>query len=133
MDLYSSTYENFIFLGDFNADMEHSALKDFYNLHFVATLISKTASRKNPSKPSCIDLILTNCQKFFRTPIRQVIILHNLANRVTFVFLMDMEHWNFSPWVHFQKSIKVTWQLTLLSTVSENWRLAIFKTDNTNR
>ena len=92
MDLYSSTYENFIFLGDFNADMEHSALKDFYNLHFVATLISKTASRKNPSKPSCIDLILTNCQKFFRTPIRQVIILHNLANRVTFVFLMDMEH-----------------------------------------
>ena len=52
MDLYSSTYENFIFLGDFNADMEHSALKDFCNLHFVATLISKTASRKNPSKPS---------------------------------------------------------------------------------
>ena len=31
MDLYSTTYENFIFLGDFNADMEHSALKDFCN------------------------------------------------------------------------------------------------------
>ena len=29
MDLYSSTYENFIFLSDFNAGMEHSALKDF--------------------------------------------------------------------------------------------------------
>ena len=25
MDLYSSTYENFVFLGDFNAGMEHSA------------------------------------------------------------------------------------------------------------
>ena len=32
MDLYSSTYENFIFLDDFNTGMEHSALKDFCNL-----------------------------------------------------------------------------------------------------
>ena len=33
MDLYSSTSESSIFLGDFNADVEHSALKDF--LQFV--------------------------------------------------------------------------------------------------
>ena len=29
MDLHSSIYENFIFLCDFNAGMEHSASKDF--------------------------------------------------------------------------------------------------------
>ena len=29
MGFYSSTYKNFIFLSGFNADMEHSALKDF--------------------------------------------------------------------------------------------------------
>ena len=28
MDLYSSAYENYIFLADFNAGMEHSALND---------------------------------------------------------------------------------------------------------
>ena len=32
MDLYSTTYENFVFLGGFNADMAHSALRDFCNL-----------------------------------------------------------------------------------------------------
>ena len=32
MDLYSATYENFVFLGGFNADMVHSALRDFCNL-----------------------------------------------------------------------------------------------------
>ena len=95
MNLYSSTYDNFVFLGDFNAGMEQSALKDFCNLYFLISLISKIskpASWKNPSKPTCIDLILTNCPKFFRTSIRQVIILHNLANLVTFIFLMDTEH-----------------------------------------
>ena len=66
MDLYSSTYENFIFLGDFNVDMEHSALKDFCNLYFLTSLFNRPTCWKNPSKPTCIDLILTNCPKFFQ-------------------------------------------------------------------
>ena len=37
MDLYTSAYENFNFLGDFNAGMEHSALKDFFNLHSLTS------------------------------------------------------------------------------------------------
>ena len=36
---------------------------------------------------------------------RQIIILHNLANRVAFVFSLDIEHWqvkeDFLPWGHF--------------------------------
>ena len=37
MNLRTSTYENFNFLGDFNAGMEHSALKDFFNLHSLTS------------------------------------------------------------------------------------------------
>ena len=66
MDLYSSTYENVIFLGDFNAVMEHLALKDFCILYSLTSLINKANCRKNPTKPTCIDLILTNRPKFFQ-------------------------------------------------------------------
>ena len=66
MDLHSSTYENFIFFGDFNASMEYSALKDFCNLYFLTSLINRSTCWKNPSKPTCIDLILTNRPKFFQ-------------------------------------------------------------------
>ena len=48
MDLYSSTYENFIFLGDFNAGMEHSALKDFRNLYSLTSLINRPTVGKIP-------------------------------------------------------------------------------------
>ena len=65
MDLYSSTSGNFIFLGDFNADMEHSPLKDFCNLHSLTSLINKPTCWKNPTKATCIELILTNRPKFF--------------------------------------------------------------------
>ena len=67
MDLYSSSEENFIFLGHFNAGMAHSALKDFCNLYSVTSLINKLTCWKNPTKPTCINLILTNHPKFFRT------------------------------------------------------------------
>ena len=66
MDLYSSTYENFIFLGDFNAGMEYSTLKDFCNFYSLTSLINKPTCWKNPSKLTCIDLILTNCPKLFQ-------------------------------------------------------------------
>ena len=66
MDSYSSTYENFIFEGDFNAGMKHSALKDFRNLYSLTSMINKPTCWKNPTKPTCIDLILTNHPKFFQ-------------------------------------------------------------------
>ena len=66
MDLYSSTCENFIFLSDFNAGMKHSALKDFCNLYSLTSLINRPTCWKNPSKPTCIDLILTNRPTFFQ-------------------------------------------------------------------
>ena len=48
MDLYSSTYENFIFLRDFNAGMEHSVLKDFCSLYSFTSLINKLLVVKIP-------------------------------------------------------------------------------------
>ena len=60
MDLHLPTCENFIFLDDFNTGMEHLALRDICNLYSVTSSINKPTCCKNPSKPSCIDLILTN-------------------------------------------------------------------------
>ena len=50
MDLYSSTYENFIFLGGFNAGMKNSVLKDFCNLYSLTSLINRPTFWKNHSK-----------------------------------------------------------------------------------
>ena len=66
-DLYSSTYENFIFLGNFNAGMEHSALKDYKNLYFLTSLISKPIYWKNCSNSTCINLILISRPKFWQS------------------------------------------------------------------
>ena len=43
IDLYSSTYKNLIFLGNSNAGIKHSALKDFCNLYSLTSLINKPA------------------------------------------------------------------------------------------
>ena len=56
LDLYSSTNENFIFLGDFNAGMKY----------FLTSLINKPTCWKNSAKPTYIDLVLTNRPKFFQ-------------------------------------------------------------------
>ena len=66
MDLNSLTYENFNFLDDFNAGMKHSALKDFCNLYSLTGLINRRTCWKNPSKPTCIGLILKNLPNFFQ-------------------------------------------------------------------
>ena len=66
MDLPSSTYKNFLFEGDLNAGMEFSASKDFCNLYFFTSLINKPTCLINPSKATCICLILTYHPNFFQ-------------------------------------------------------------------
>ena len=66
MVFYSSTYENFVFLGDFNEEIEDSALKDFCSLYFLTSLISRATCWKNFSKSTCTDLILTKRPIFFQ-------------------------------------------------------------------
>ena len=49
-----------------NAGMKHAALKGFCNLYSLTISINKRTCWKNPSKPSCIDLILRNRPKYFQ-------------------------------------------------------------------
>ena len=58
--LYSSTYENYIVLGDFNVEVDNNAISSFCDAFDLVNLIREPTCYKNPEKPSCIDLILTN-------------------------------------------------------------------------
>ena len=61
LDNYSSKYDNFILLGDFNSEPTESAVRDFCK--------DNTCCFKNPSKPSCIDLVITNRPKSFQNSV----------------------------------------------------------------
>ena len=62
LDLQSSKYERFGFIVDFNVGMKNEAMNDFCNSQ---GLTNKPISYKNPANPSCIDLILKNCPRYF--------------------------------------------------------------------
>ena len=67
LDLYSTSYDNFIILDDFNIEMEEQQIKDFCDNYSLKSLIRQPTCYKNPSNPTWIDLILTNApQKFQR-------------------------------------------------------------------
>ena len=59
LDLCSGRYENVIIMGDFNTEPTESAMGEFMNIYNLKNLIKGPTSYKNPDKPSCIDLILT--------------------------------------------------------------------------
>ena len=65
-DLYLTKYDQLLFLGDFNAGVEDSAIKNFCSSYNLTSMLNKPTCFKNPDKPSCIDLILTNCPRSFK-------------------------------------------------------------------
>ena len=69
LDNYSSKYDNFILLGDFNSEPTESAVRDFCEIYSCKNLIKDNTCFKNPSKPSCIDLIITNRPKSFQNSV----------------------------------------------------------------
>ena len=66
LDLYTSKYDNFIFLGDFNVEMNDEYMIEFCSNYGLTSLIKEPTCFKNPENPSCIDLILTNQHKSFQ-------------------------------------------------------------------
>ena len=64
--LYSSHYQNFIIIGDFNVEANDSAISVFSDTYDLKSLIKEPTCYKNPNKPSCIDLILINKQRSFQ-------------------------------------------------------------------
>ena len=58
--LYSSTYENYIIIGNFNIEADSKEMSSFCDTFDLTSLIKEPTCYKNPDNPSCIDLILTN-------------------------------------------------------------------------
>ena len=67
LDLCSGRYENVIIMGDFNTEPTESAMGKFMNMYNLKILIKGPTSYKNPDKPSCIGLILTNKSRSFHS------------------------------------------------------------------
>ena len=67
LDSYSSKYENFILLGDFNVKPTQDAMEEFMKVYNLKNLVKGPTCFKNPDKPFSIDLIPTNKSKSFQT------------------------------------------------------------------
>ena len=69
LDLQSSKYDNFILLGDFNAEPSEKTMNDFLDIYNLENLVKHPTCSKNPDRPSYIDFILTNKTKSFQPSI----------------------------------------------------------------
>ena len=64
--LYSSKYENYIVVGDFNVEVDNNAISSFCDAFDLVNFIREPTCYKNPEKSSCIDLMLTNKHHSFQ-------------------------------------------------------------------
>ena len=65
LDKYLLTYENFLLLGDFNADPKIQSVLNFCHAYSCRNLINENTCFKNPLDPSCIDLMIIKMPKSF--------------------------------------------------------------------
>ena len=65
-DIYSSKYDNLIFLGDFNAEVEDADIKNFCSSYNLTSKVNMATCYENPDKPTFIELILTNSPGSFQ-------------------------------------------------------------------
>ena len=66
LDPYSTKYDNLMVIGDLNAEINLECMKLFCETYDLSSLIKVPTCYKNPEKPSCIDLLLTNRPKSFQ-------------------------------------------------------------------
>ena len=64
--IYTSKSDSLIFLGDFNAGVEYTDIKLFCSSYNLTSMVNEATCYKNSVKPTCIDLILTNCPGSFQ-------------------------------------------------------------------
>ena len=60
LDFHSSSYNNIIILGDFNVGVEEPHMKMFCKNYSLQNLLKQLTCCKNPSRPTCTDLVLPN-------------------------------------------------------------------------
>ena len=65
LNFFSSSYENFLLLGDFNLSRENPNFKNLFNSFDLESLIKTPTCYKSLSSPTCNDLILTNKKNLF--------------------------------------------------------------------
>ena len=65
-DSHSSKYDNFLLLGDLNSEPTGEAMKSFRQIYNFKSLLDKPTCYKNPTNPSCVDLIITNKPRSFQ-------------------------------------------------------------------
>ena len=56
LDIYTSKFDHFIVLGDFNVGLDNNEMKDFCLNYNLKSLICVPTCYKNPDNPCCIDL-----------------------------------------------------------------------------
>ena len=65
-NLYSSSYESIILVGDFNSEINGNCMNDFCESYNLSSLIRESTCYKNPENPSRIDLFLMNSPNSFQ-------------------------------------------------------------------
>ena len=66
IDVSSKSYENIILIVDFNVEISDSHMDSFCAIYRLKNMIKEPTCYKNPEKPTCIDLILTNSPRQFQ-------------------------------------------------------------------
>ena len=67
LDFHSLSYDNVIILGDFDVGVEEPHMKRFCENYSLQNLKKQPKCYKNPSRPTCIDLILTKVARSFQS------------------------------------------------------------------
>ena len=66
LDLLSSRYENLLLSGGFKVDPTTANVSDFCEIYNLKNTIKDKTCFKNPSAPTCIDLMTTNRPRSFK-------------------------------------------------------------------
>ena len=69
LDEYMPSYDNFLILGDFNAEVSESIMEEFCAIYNLKNLINVPTCFKKTLNPSSIDVILTNRFRSFQNSV----------------------------------------------------------------
>ena len=67
LDVHSTKYEKIFIMGDFDVEIDDPKMQTFCEAYNFKSLIKQPTCYKNPIKPSCIDLMLTNFPRMFQS------------------------------------------------------------------
>ena len=88
LDILATKYDKLFFMGDFNCEIQNNNFKHFCDNYNLESLITSATCFKNPNKPSCIDLMLTNNKHQFKKSTTLVSGLSDF-HRLTLTVLKD--------------------------------------------